>query len=198
MGIIRLYDSVRRKVRSAFYSHFFKSCGNGLVVDKDVTLTWCDHISLGEKVMINRGTLIQGNPFSHIYIGSHVTFAYESMILSAGHPIEIHPKEHIYKDVKIGDNVRVLAKALITSGVEIGRNAIVGAGAVVRNDVPPYAIVVGNPAKIIGFVATPDEIVDYEKTNYPMDDRLPADLLEKNYNKFFLKRLKEIKEYTKL
>lgn len=48
-------------------------------------------------------------------------------------------------DVWIGDYARIL------SGVKIGQGAIIGAGTVVAKDVPPYAIVVGNPAKIIKF-----------------------------------------------
>ena len=98
----------------------------------------------------------------------------------------------IENDVWIGNNVTLL------SGVHVGRGANVGTSAVVRNSVPPYAIVIGNPAKVIGFCFTPDEIIEHEKELYPEGERLPRELIEKNYEKYFLKRIKEIKEYTKI
>ena len=112
--------------------------------------------------------------------------------------MELDSKTHEYKDVIISDHVRILARALIVSGVSIGRGAIIGAGAVVRNDIPPYAIVAGNPAKIVGFLATPEEIISYEKNNYTEGERVDESVLENNYKKYFLSRLKEIKDITRL
>lgn len=61
---------------------------------------------------------------------------------NTGHP-------HSKGDVTIGHDVWIGTDALILSGVTIGTGAIVGACAVITKDVPPYAIVVGNPARII-------------------------------------------------
>lgn len=96
----------------------------------------------------------------------------------------------------IQDNVYVGNCSVIIGNIVIGRNVQVGAGSVVRNSIPPYAVVMGSPAKIVGFSKTPEEIIDYEKTLYPEDERLPIDLLEKNYKKYFLDHIKEIKAYT--
>ena len=60
--------------------------------------------------------------------------------------------------VNIGNDVWVGFRATILPGVSIGHGAVVGAGAVVTRDVPPYAIVAGNPARIIRFRFA-DEIV---------------------------------------
>lgn len=54
-------------------------------------------------------------------------------------------------DVTIGNDVWVGQNALILSGVTIGDGAVIGAGSVVRTDVPPYAIVVGNPSRVVGY-----------------------------------------------
>ena len=54
-------------------------------------------------------------------------------------------------DITVGDDVWFGASTLICSGVTIGQGAVIGAGAVVTKDVPPYAIVGGNPARIIKY-----------------------------------------------
>lgn len=98
----------------------------------------------------------------------------------------------VEEDVWIGSNVTLLA------GAYIGRGSTIGAGTVLAKKVPPYSIVRGNPAKIVGFVFTPEEVVEHEKALYPEEIRLPIEVLEKNYNKYFLQRIKEIKEFGKL
>jgi len=99
---------------------------------------------------------------------------------------------YIEEEVWIGANVTLLA------GSHIGRGAIIAAGAVVKNNIPPYAIVEGNPCKVIAFRFTPDEIIEHEEKLYPEGKRYPIEMLEKNYEKYFLKRIKEIKEYTRI
>jgi acetyltransferase-like isoleucine patch superfamily enzyme len=67
-------------------------------------------------------------------------------IASIGHPSQIDLGEEA---VYIDDDVWIGAMSIILKGVTIGEGAIVGAGSVVTKDVPPWAIVAGNPAKII-------------------------------------------------
>lgn len=52
--------------------------------------------------------------------------------------------------IKIGDNVVLYGNSIILAGVTIGHDALVAAGSVVTKNVEPYAIVGGNPAKVIG------------------------------------------------
>lgn len=67
-----------------------------------------------------------------------------------------HPRSK--GDVIIGHDVWIGYGATILSGVNIGNGAVVGAKAVVTKDVPPYAIVAGNPARIVKFRFTPRQI----------------------------------------
>lgn len=73
-----------------------------------------------------------------------------------GYNIPGHPRSK--GDVIIGHDVWVAREAFILSGVTIGHGAVVGARAVVAKNVPPYAIVVGNPARIVKYRFEPEII----------------------------------------
>lgn len=76
-------------------------------------------------------------------------------------------EEHIFsKKTKIGNDVWVGANAIIIAGVNIGNGAIIGAGAVVTKDVPPYAVVGGVPAKIIKYRFSEEQIEELEKIQW--------------------------------
>ncbi|MEJ7678563.1 MAG: hypothetical protein WKG06_12030 [Segetibacter sp.] len=60
------------------------------------------------------------------------------------------------KPVLIEENVWVGFEAIILPGVKIGRGAIIGCKTVIAEDVPPYAVVVGNPGKIVKFIEPTD------------------------------------------
>lgn len=105
------------------------------------------NISIGNYVLIAHGVNIHDN-ISHP-INAEERRKHTEHIIHIGHPnkgIDLKEKPIVIKDdAWIGFNASVLR------GVTVGRGAIVGACAVVTDDVPDYAIVVGNPAKIIGY-----------------------------------------------
>ena len=92
------------------------------------------------------------------------------------------------KDVIVEEDVWIGAGVTLLSGTIIGRGAEVGAGSVCRGKIPPYSIVVGNPAKIVGYRFTPDQIVEHEKALYLEEERIPLEKLQKYYNKYFENR----------
>lgn len=113
---------------------------------------------------------------------------------------EIREKQlaDIEKDVVVEEEVWIGANVTLLSGVTIGRGSTIGAGAIIKNNIPPYSIVMGNPAKIIGFTFTPEEAAKHEELFYREEERIPVEVLEKNYERYLLKRTKEIREFTKL
>lgn len=118
-----------------------------------------------------------------------------------GIPFKQQTSNHIgdiIKDVIIEEGVWVGANVTLLAGVVVGRGSIIGTNSVLRKSVPPYSIVTGNPAKIIGFVFTPEEAIQHEKMLYSEDIRYSYEELQRNYDKHFLKRIKEIKEFTKI
>lgn len=111
---------------------------------------------------------------------------------------ELDVNHEMDKAIIVEEDVWIAARVTLLSGAHLGRGCEVGSGSVVRGSIPPYAVVVGNPCKVVGFRFTPEEIVEHEKAQYDETERLPYDLLQKNYEKYFINRIKEIKQFTKL
>lgn len=83
--------------------------------------------------------------------------------------------------VEIGHDVLISAKATVLMGVKVGHGAVIGAGAVVTKDVPPYAVVGGVPAKVIRYRfddETIQQMLDSEWWNYPASE------IKENYKHF--------------
>ena len=111
---------------------------------------------------------------------------------------DLDVNQELDKDVVVDEDVWIGARVTLLSGAHLGRGCEVGSGSVVRGGVPPYSVVVGNPCKVVGFRFTPEEIIEHEKVQYEENERLPFEMLQKNYEKYFLSRIKEIKQITKL
>ena len=126
-----------------------------------------DHTTVHESVLIaaNRGGVTIGRhswvgPFCLVYgngevsIGDNVLIAAHTSINTVSHHFERCDipinDQGIYCDpVRIEDDAWIGMNAVILQGVRIGKGAIVGAGAVVTRDVPPWSIVMGVPARIV-------------------------------------------------
>lgn len=113
----------------------------------------CDHVFIendvvvGDRVTIKCGVqlwdgLRVGND---VFIGPNATFTNDRFPRSKAYP-------EAFAQTRLEDHVSIGAGAVLLPGITIGRNAMVGAGAVVTRSVPPNAIVVGNPARIVGYV----------------------------------------------
>ena len=152
-------------------------------------------ILTGENCLIAEETNIDYT--GGITIGDEVSISEGTKILTHNHDMEFSSKDLfkgcILTPLSIDDKVWIGSRSIILPGVNhIGRFAQIGAGAVVRNPIPPYAIVVGNPAKIVGFIYTPEEVAEFESENYPEKERTDIEKYTKQYEKYFVFRMKEI------
>lgn len=138
---------------------------------------------------------------SHSYAAQGLTIITGSHTRQVGmHNLET-AETHQYdvdKDVIVEEEVGIGVGVTLLAGVKIGRGATVGAGSVVMNNVPPYAVVMGNPAQVVGFVFTPEQIIEHEKALYLEEDRLPLAKLEKNYQRYYVNHISDIAKYTNI
>lgn len=81
------------------------------------------------------------------------------------------------KDIIIEEGVWLGTRVTLISGAHIGRGAVIGSCSLVNKEIPPYAVAVGSPAKIIASVFTIEEIIEHEKVLYPAKERLSKEFL---------------------
>jgi acetyltransferase-like isoleucine patch superfamily enzyme len=97
-----------------------------------------------------------------ITIGEYAFFGHEVAVLTGTHDITKFGRERQTtfprsgRDVVIEEGVWVASHALVLGPVRIGKHAVVAAGSLVLDDVPPYAVVAGRPAKVIKEISAAD------------------------------------------
>lgn len=111
-------------------------------------------IAIGKKCSINNFVQI-ANGDAEIRIGDYVRIGPSVTILSSSRNYKKKNEFILYQGsthatTTIEDDVLIASGAIILKGCHIGRGAVIGAGSVVTKDVPPYSVVVGIPAKVIG------------------------------------------------
>jgi acetyltransferase-like isoleucine patch superfamily enzyme len=173
---VQMLTSVRLFFKQAFACAHFRAKCNARVHSPEVSGNSC----LGKRVSIARGVFVGPNVQigDYTYISRHATIQSGKIgkYCSIGPRVSIGPPEHPLKwfslhpatydpawgivesrathDTKpppiLGNDIWIGLNAVVLRGVAIGNGAVIGAGAVVTRDVPPYSIVAGVPARVIG------------------------------------------------
>jgi maltose O-acetyltransferase len=140
-----------RPIRAWICRGLFKSAGRGINIERGAYFGDGHQIEIGDYAGIGVNCQVWGP----VRIGSEVVMGPEVVIITRDHrlddpdvPIRLQGYGEA-QPVVIGDNSFIGQRVIILPGVKIGRDVIVGAGAVVTRDVPDYAIVGGNPARVI-------------------------------------------------
>jgi acetyltransferase-like isoleucine patch superfamily enzyme len=164
------FDAMMRRI---IVRAMCKQAGHGLQVGPNVIFKHPETMEFGDAVFIGAQAMIQGRYDgtckigNHVWIGPQAYFDARAIELEdyvgwgpgakvlgsahTGNPVDapIIATSLVIKPVRIGYGADVGMNAAILPGVHVGANAIVGAGAVVTQDVPEFAIVAGVPAKFL-------------------------------------------------
>ncbi len=140
-------DAVGKGTRIWAFAHILP----GAKIGADCNI--CDHtfiendVVIGDRVTIKCGVQVWDGVRleDDVFVGPNATFTNDKLPRSG-----VHPERWSVTTVKAGASIG--ANSPIVPGITIGTKALVGAGAVVTRDVPPWAIVTGNPARISGYV----------------------------------------------
>ena len=118
-----------------------------------------ERCSLGQNVVVERGVQIGNNVkiqnnvsiYSGVILEDDVFCGPSMVFTNVGTPRSHYPRRGQYQETRIGQGASIGANSTIVCGNRLGRYAFVGAGAVVTKDVPDYALVYGNPARVKGW-----------------------------------------------
>lgn len=147
-----------------------------------------------ENTLIRKYAKIQNAPNEKITIKKYTVIGMDCTIVSNNHrstvgiPQILLGTSHINdtsNDLTIGEDVWIGVNVTILANANIGRGAICGACSVVTKPVPPYALVVGSPAKIVGVKFTLDQILEHEEKLYPENERMSREELELLFDKYY-------------
>lgn len=130
------------------FSHIMKNCyigencniGQNVVISPDVRLG--NNIKVQNNVSVYTGVICEDD----VFLGPSCVFT------NVINPRSFIKRKDEYKKTIVKKGASIGANATIVCGYNIGKYAFIGAGAVVTKDIPDYALAVGNPAKIIGYM----------------------------------------------
>ena len=140
-----------RRLRGLCAAHLFDACGRFVNVERGAYFGRGRGLCLGNNSGIGIRAYIQ----APVSIGNDVMMGPDVLIYTTNHRFSDRRRAMVQqglatpRPVVIEDDVWIGARVVLLPGVTIHRGAIVGAGSIVRSDVPEYAIVAGNPAQII-------------------------------------------------
>jgi len=139
-------DSV---VRRPILDQLLGALGRDVAIRAPFYVDYGSNIFIGDNVFMNFGCVVLD--VCKVVIGEHCLLGPGVQIYTADHPRDPREREsgiEFGRPVTIGRNVWLGGHAIILPGVTIGDDVIVGAGSVVRHDVPSGATVTGNPARV--------------------------------------------------
>jgi acetyltransferase-like isoleucine patch superfamily enzyme len=163
----------RWELRNVFLRQTGLEIGKGVAIDRD--FTW---LKQGGKITFEDNAAVGMNAsiynFGEVSIGKFVMCASDIIIANGGH--ETDTFEPFSGPIRIGNGVWIGTNArVVGSNINIGDNAIIGAGALVIEDVPSGTIVGGVPAKVIGKRNLPAKVWHYGEKYFCPRTFLPLD-----------------------
>lgn len=143
--------------------HFVHVCG-GAQIGKGVSLG--QNVFVGNKVTIGDHCKIQNNVsvYDNVHLEEGVFCGPSMVFTNVYNPRSLIERKDEYRNTLVKKGATLGANCTIVCGVTIGEYAFVGAGAVVNKDIPAYALMVGVPAKQIGWMSQYGEALDLPLT----------------------------------
>ena len=139
--------------------HFSQVC-SGAVIGNACSLG--QNVFVGNQVVIGNNCKIQNNVsvYDNVTLEDDVFCGPSMVFTNVYNPRSAVARKNEYRDTLVGQGATLGANCTIVCGVTIGRYAFIGAGAVVNKDVPDYALMVGVPARQIGWMSEYGEQLD--------------------------------------
>lgn len=144
-------DALPWSLRRCLWRMLLGGMGRGVLMDHHVFIRPPRWVTFGDDVFVGRGVEIWAHSAeAGVSVGSHVMIAPGVMLTVLGHDPTTLAMVTLAAPIVVGDHAWLGARAVILGGVTVGEGAVVAAGAVVTRDVPPWTVVSGVPARVMG------------------------------------------------
>ena len=136
--------------RATILRELLRAVGEGVVIRPPLVMDYGYQTSIGARTFINAGAVILD--VGRVTIGENVQIGPNVQLLTPTHPLDPEARRtgaEAAEPIAIGDNVWLGGGVIVCPGVTIGRDTVVGAGAIVTRDLPDGVLAVGNPARVM-------------------------------------------------
>lgn len=137
--------------------------GDNCTIGHNCVVAGSAHLGNGVKLESNIDVWDLVTLEDHVFVGPSAVFTNDPTP-RAQYPKKQFPKLGSWKKILVREGATIGANATILPGITIGKYALIGAGTVVTKNVPDYALVVGTPAKQIGWVCECGNTLEFKKT----------------------------------
>ena len=152
-GLLAAFNATRATdvaERRRILAELLRDLGEGVVVRPPLVMDYGYQTSIGADTFVNAGCVILD--VARVTIGERGQIGPNVQLLTPTHPLDPEPRAEGWEaaePITLGDNVWLGGGVIVCPGVTIGRDTVVGAGAVVTRDLPSRVVAVGTPARVI-------------------------------------------------
>ncbi len=147
--------------------HWVHICGGARVGEN---CTFGQNVFIGNNVTIGNNVKIQNNVsvYDNVVLEDNVFCGPSMVFTNVYNPRSAVSRKHEYRDTLVRQGATLGANCTIICGCKVGRYAFIGAGSVVNKSVPDYALVVGVPARQIGWMSEYGERLDFSGSDFAL------------------------------
>lgn len=187
----------KRRVKRMYFpkKSSLGSCGKNAVIEYPVLFENPKGVFIEENACIRMGCHIVNAENEKVIIKKYTVLAPDCVIVADNHrstvgiPHFLLAASHVNDqsaDVIIEEDVWVGIRVTLLPGTHLGRGCIIGAGSVVSGDIPPYALAIGSPAKVVKKIFSDVEaVMRHEKALYPSGQRMSREQLQVLFDNCF-------------
>lgn len=192
--IKRLRLAIRWAIACTPLRSQFGFCAQNAAIKYPIRVYSPKNLFIYENTLISENTFIINSKREKVIIKKYTGIAARTTFVTNNHvstvsiPFSILAPSHINDksaDIIVEEDCWIGTGAIILAGAHVGRGSVIGAGSIVTKDIPPYAVVVGNPAKIIAVKFSIPQIIEHEKALYPEKERFSLEYLHHLFETYF-------------
>lgn len=157
--------------RTELIGRILGKVGKNAYIEPPFRCDYGSNIEIGDDFYANYNCIVLD--VAKVTIGNNVMLAPNVAIYTAGHPIHPESRKSGYEygiPITIGDNVWIGGNVVVNPGVNIGDNAVIGAGSIVTRDIPDNAIAVGNPCRVVRYITEEDRKYYFKDREFDVED----------------------------